>query len=318
MINVKHEVEQATIRLTPHVRHTPLERSFVLSDAGNCTAFLKLENLQVTGSFKVRGALNTLLTLAPSEADQGIITASTGNHGLAVAYALQRLGLQGTIYLPHNASSQKIMMLQHYGVPLRLYGRDAEETEAYARAESERRGQVYISPYNDPHIIGGQGTIAAEVLQEFPAIDYIFVAVGGGGLIAGIAGYLKAMSPQVTVVGCLPRNSPVMYESIKAGRIIRIPTQPTVSDGTAGGIEPGALTLALCQHYVDEWVLVDEREIHQAMRLIFEHHRLVVEGAAGVAIAAFLQSKAVLEGKQVVVVVCGGNIDVETFKGLVF
>jgi len=318
MINVKHEVEQATIRLTPHVRHTPLERSFVLSDAGNCTAFLKLENLQVTGSFKVRGALNTLLTLAPSQADQGIITASTGNHGLAVAYALQRLGLQGTIYLPHHASSQKIMMLQRYGVPLRLYGRDAEETEAYARAESERRGQVYISPYNDPHIIGGQGTIAAEVLQELPAIDYIFVAVGGGGLIAGIAGYLKAMSPQVTVVGCLPRNSPVMYESIKAGRIIRIPTQPTVSDGTAGGIEPGAMTLALFQHYVDEWVLVDEREIHQAMRLIFEHHRLVVEGAAGVAIAAFLQSKAVLEGKQVVVVVCGGNIDVETFKGLVF
>jgi len=318
MINVKHEVEQATTRLTPHVRHTPLERSFVLSDAGNCIAFLKLENWQVTGSFKVRGAFNTLLTLAPSEADQGIITASTGNHGLAVAYALQRLGLQGTIYLPHNASSQKIMLLQRYGVPLRLYGRDAEETEAYARAESERRGQVYISPYNDPHIIGGQGTIAAEVLQELPAIDYIFVAVGGGGLIAGIAGYLKAMSPQVTVVGCLPRNSPVMYESIKAGRIIRIPTQPTVSDGTAGGIEPGALTLALCQHYVDEWVLVDEREIHQAMRLIFEHHRLVVEGAAGVAIAAFLQSKAVLEGKQVVVVVCGGNIDVETFKGLVF
>ena len=318
MINVKHEVEQATIRLTPHVRHTPLERSFVLSDAGNCTAFLKLENWQVTGSFKVRGALNTLLTLAPSEADQGIITASTGNHGLAVAYALQRLGLQGTIYLPHNASSQKIMLLQRYGVPLRLYGRDAEETEAYARAESEQRGQVYISPYNDPHIIGGQGTIAVEVLQELPAIDYIFVAVGGGGLIAGIAGYLKAMSPQVTVVGCLPRNSPVMYESIKAGRIIRIPTQPTISDGTAGGIEPGALTLALCQHYVDEWVLVDEREIHQAMRLIFEHHRLVVEGAAGVAIAAFLQSKAVLEGKQVVVMVCGGNIDVETFKGLVF
>ena len=318
MINVKHAVEQATLRLTPHVRHTPLEWSFVLSDAGNCTAFLKLENWQVTGSFKVRGAINTLLTLAPGEADKGIMVASTGNHGLAVAYALQRLGMQGTIYLPHNASSQKIMMLQRYGVPLRLYGRDAEETEAYARAESERRGQVYISPYNDPHIIGGQGTIAAEVLQELSAIDYIFVAVGGGGLIAGIAGYLKAMSPQVTVVGCLPRNSPVMYESIKAGRIIRIPTQPTVSDGTAGGIEPGALTLALCQHYVDEWVLVDEREIHQAMRLIFEHHRLVVEGAAGVAIAAFLQSKAVLAGKQVVVVVCGGNIDVATFKGLVF
>ncbi len=317
MIDVREEVLAAEHRIRPFVRETPLEYAFHLSQTARCEAFLKLENLQATGSFKLRGALSKLLALDAAERRRGVVAASTGNHGLAVAYGLQKLGIQGAIYLPENASPQKVELLRRYDADVRFYSTEPEETERHARAEAERAGQVYLSPYNDPQVVGGQGTIAIELLRQLPAVDCVLVAVGGGGLIGGIGGYLKAVRPDVEVVACLPKNSPVMYASIQAGRIVEMPTQPTLSDGTAGGIEAGALTFDLCRRYVDDWVLADEAQIREGMKLIFEQQRLVVEGSAGVAVAAFLQIEERLAGKNVVLVLCGGNVDMKQFKALV-
>ena len=234
-----------------------------------------------------------------------------------MAYALETLGLRGSIYLPENASPQKVAMLRRYDVALVFHGTDGVEAERQARRVSEQEGRVYVSPYNDPHVIAGQGTIAVEVLKQLDGVDCVMASVGGGGLIAGIGGYLKTARPGIEVIGCLPTNSCVMYESIQAGEIVERPLLPTLSDGTAGGIETGAITFELFRQYVDDWVLVEEEAIGQAMQLIFEQHRLVVEGAAGVTVAAFLKIKKRLVGKTVALVLCGGNIDIDQFKAVV-
>ena len=315
-MNVYDEVVAAEARIRPYVRQTPLEYAFGLSEAAQ--VYLKLENLQATGSFKLRGALNKLLALDQAQRRKGIVTASTGNHGLAVAYALSTLGMRGSIYLPENPSPQKLAMLRRYDVDLTFHGTDGVEAEREARRVSEQEGRVYVSPYNDPHVMAGQGTIAVEVLKQLDGVDCVMASVGGGGLIAGVAGYLKAVRPRVKVIGCLPQHSPVMYESIRAGRVVEMPVQPTLSDGTAGGIEAGAITFDLCRQYVDDWELVEEEAIGQAMKQIFEEHRLVVEGSAGVTVAAFLQIKERLAGKTVALVLCGGNIDIDKFKTVVW
>lgn len=318
MIDVYREVSAAEKRIRPYIRETPLEPSLFLSKAAACHASLKLENLQITGSFKLRGAFNKLLSLTETERQRGIITASTGNHGLATAHALKTLGIKGTIYLPENAAPQKVKLLQQFGADLHFYSTDPEATEQYARRQSEAEDKVYVSPYNDPCIIGGQGTIAVELLRQIEQVDSVLIAVGGGGLISGIAGYLKAVRPAIEIIGCLPENSPVMYESMQAQKIVEMPSLPTLSDGTAGGIEPGAITFDLCQRFVDDWVLVDEQEIQAAMKLLFEEHRLVVEGAAGVPVASLLKLKDQLYGKHVALILCGGNIAIEKFKTLVW
>ena len=319
-MNVREAVLRAERRIRPYIRETPLEYSFTLSEFAGCNVFLKLENLQFTGSFKVRGAVNRLLTLNANERANGVVTASTGNHGMAVAYGLKQLGIEGVVYVPENASSQKVEMLGYYGAGIRFHGQECAEAESYARREARRRGSVYISPYNDPEVVAGQGTIAVELLRQLDHVDFVFASVGGGGLISGIAGYLKEVNAGTRIIGCLPRNSPTMAESIKAGRIVETRILPTLSDGTAGGIEPGAITFDLCSRYVDDWALVTEDEIQEAMKLIFERHRLVVEGAAGVSVASFLRARDVFEGDSgvnVVLIVCGGNVDVPTFKQII-
>lgn len=320
-MNIREGVLLAESRIRRYIRQTPLEYSFHLSKIAACNVFLKLENLQLTGSFKVRGAINKLLTLNTEERANGVITASTGNHGLAVAYGLRRLGVRGTIYLTENTSPQKIEMLKYHEADLGFHGSDCAETELYAREESRRRGAVYISPYNDQEVIAGQGTIAVELLRQMDNIDFAFVSVGGGGLISGIAGFLKEANKGTKIIGCLPGSSPTMFESIKAGRIVQSRILPTLSDGTAGGIEPDAITFDLCRQYVDDWMVVSEDEIQEAMKLIFEQHRLVIEGAAGVSVASFLRMKDMFKSNgeaNVVLVICGGNVDIAKFKQLVF
>ncbi|MGD8520752.1 MAG: threonine/serine dehydratase [Desulfobacterales bacterium] len=318
MIDIKQEVLLAEKQIRPYIRETPLDYSFYFSKLANCRVFLKLENLQHTGSFKARGAINKLLDLKPTQKKAGVVVASTGNHGLAVAHALDLLNISGTIFLPENVSPQKVQMLRNYDIEMKYYGTDCGDTEAHARAEAHRYGKIYVSPYNDSKIIGGQGTIGYEVFKQLESIDVIMISVGGGGLIAGIAGYLKAIKTDITIIGCLPQNSPVMYESIKAGHIMNLPISPTLSDGTAGSIENEAITFEPCRKYVDDWVLVDENEIRQGIRLVFEQHRQIIEGAAGVVVAAFLKTKEKLKNKNVVLVICGGNIDLNTFKEIVF
>ncbi len=316
-MNVYEEVLQAEQRIRSYVRETPLEYSLALSQQYAAEVLLKLENLQHTGSFKVRGAMNKLLSLTPEEQARGVVTASTGNHGAATAFGLRALQLSGTIFVPENASLTKVAAIKRYGARVETYGADCLETELYAQQYAEKNGLTYISPYNDPQVIGGQGTIGIELKRQAEKINVVFVAVGGGGLISGIAGYLKQALPgDVKVIGCLPENSPEMALAVQAGHHVQIEPKPTFSDGTAGGFEPGAITFELCQQFVDEYVLVSEEEIAAALRLTLETQHQLIEGSAGVAIAGFQKLHQDYKGQNVVIILCGANISLATLKQL--
>ena len=314
LINVSREVIEAEKRIRSYIRETPLEYSPYLSRKGSCEVFLKMENVQLTGSFKARGAMNKLLSL-PKNTE--VTTASSGNHGLAVAYSLSKIGGTGTIYLPTTTAQVKIDRLRNYDIQLEFHGSDSVDAEIFARKIAERDNKVFISPYNDLKIIGGQGTIAIELSKQLAKIDVVLVTIGGGGLISGIAGHLKELNPSIEIIGCLPKNSAVMYESIKTGKIIDMESKPTLSDGSAGGIEPNAITFELCERYVDHYILVNEEEIANAIILMLEKHHTVVEGAAGVTIAAYLKEKSRFEGKNVVLIICGGNISIKQLKEII-
>lgn len=302
---------QAAGRIAGYVRHTPLRHSAAFSERLGANVWFKLENLQTTGSFKLRGATNRLLTLTPEQRARGCVTASSGNHGAAVACAMQQLGVTGIIFVPEGTSSAKVEKIRQYGGKVEFFGTDGLDTEQHAREYAAQHDMFYLSPYNDDEVIAGQGTIGIEILEQLPGVDVVFIAVGGGGLVAGVGSVLKDQNPAIGVVGCQPLASPVMARSIAAGEILELPGAPTLSDGTAGGIEPDAITFPLNQAVVDDWVEVDEEQIAAAMRLYMDSEEGVVEGAAGVAIAGLLARAADIAGKQVVVVICGGNVSDE-------
>lgn len=314
MFDIKNEVLIAEKRIRNHIRQTPLDYSIALSREANANVFLKCENFQYTGAFKVRGAINKLLSLSPSQREQGVVTASSGNHGAAVAYGLDKLKMKGMIFVPENASPTKIDNIKNYTKELKFYGNDCMQTELHALEYAKQHNMVYISPYNDLQVIGGQGTIGLELCHQLETIDAVFVPIGGGGLISGIAGYLKAVKLQIKIIGCLPENSPVMSESIKAGKIIEIETLPTLSDATAGGIEPGSITFEICQQFVDDYILVSEKEIQNAIISLIKSQHFLAEGASGVALAALLKNSKKFQGKNVVVILSGANISIETLK----
>jgi threonine dehydratase len=317
-MNIAQHVHEAEARIRLYIRETPLDYSLALSHMTGADVFLKLENLQHTGSFKVRGALNKLLALTSEQRAPGVVAASSGNHGAALAFGLRTLGAQGIVFAPEHASPTKVDAIRRYGADVQFHGTDGVVTEIYARQYAEERGMTYISPYNDPQVIVGQGTIGVELARQQADIDAVFVSIGGGGLISGIAGYLKtsaAMRP--TIIGCSPANDAAMIASIRAGAIIEAPALPTISDGTAGGLEPGAITFDLCRALVDDYVLVTEEEIRSAMRLFMETSHMLLEGAAGVALAAFLKQQQAFVGKRVVIVICGANISLDVLRGVV-
>jgi threonine dehydratase len=314
--DVAREVRAADARIRPHIRETPLEYSPILSRDTGCDVFLKLENTQATGSFKARGAFNKLLSLTEPERARVVVTASTGNHALATVHALAVLGITGEIFLPRSASPVKIAGLELRGADLHLVDADPGMVEIIARRHAEASGRVYISPYNDPQIIGGQGTIAIELLRQAARMDAVFVPVGGGGLIAGIAGYLAVNNAGAQVVGCQPEAAPIMARSTAAGRLIELPNADTLSDATAGLVEPGAITFPICQSCVAEWVLVSEDELRAAIRLMVAHHSVLIEGAAALAVAALLQSAARYRGQSVVLVLSGSHIAAGALAGI--
>lgn len=310
---LREAVAAAEARVRPHVRETPLEPSPVLGERAGREVHLKMENLQHTGSFKVRGAMNKLLSLSPEERGQGVVAASSGNHGAAVAFGAKKLGLRCRVFVPEGASPTKVRAMERLGAEVVFFSNDTALAESEARRVAAEHGAVYVSPYNDLDVIAGQGTISAEILRQTDAIHEIFVPVGGGGMISGVAGYLKAFDPNVRVVGCQPANSAVMAHSVKAGRILEMESGSTLSDGTAGGLEPGSATFDLCRALVDDWMLVSEEEISDAMRLVIEAHHTMIEGAAAVGIASLLKSaKEESSRKKSVVVLCGANIALGT------
>ena len=258
--NLAAQVTDAAERIRPVVVETPVEQIKGLATTGGVEVFFKLENLQTTGSFKLRGASNKILSLSPEEAANGVIAASNGNHGLGVAAAARTAGIAAEVYVSNHVSPMKARRIEEYGGLIKRIGNDPLEAELSARAAASEQGKVFISPYNDAQVMAGQGTIAVELLHQLPRIDAVFVAVGGGGLIGGIGAYMKWASSATEIVGCWPENSPVLYESIKAGRILDVPEQPTLSESTAGGLEPESVTLDVCSRVIDRSVLVSEEE----------------------------------------------------------
>lgn len=308
-------VTQASARIYELVQWTPVALIEDDPRVDSVRAFLKLEHLQRTGSFKLRGATNKILSLSPDEADKGVVTSSTGNHALGVATAARYRGIDAEVFVSSQVSPKKLHLIEDCGARICQSGDNPLEAEIAARAAATASGKTYISPYNDPHVIAGQGTIGMEVLQQVDHVDAIYVAVGGGGLIGGIGAYVKSVSLQTEIVGCWPENSRVMYECLRAGKVIDFPEQPTVSESTTGGVEPGSITFELCERVIDRAVLVSEVEILGAMR--WAHQRgWMIEGAAGVAIAAFFKESSHQRGKSVVIVSCGGNTSPEVLGRL--
>ncbi len=304
-------VDAAHKRIHSSIVETPLEPASDLVPNFATRLLFKREDLQRTGSFKLRGATNKILSLTASQAAAGVIAASNGNHGLGVASAAKRAGIDVEVYVSSHVSPAKARRIEELGARIRCFGSDPLEAELAARAAAGKSGRVFVSPYNDVEVMAGQGTIAIELLRQAPKIDAVFVAVGGGGLIGGVGAYLKHASPKTEVVGCWPENSRVLYESIKAGRIVDFPEAPTLSESTAGGLEPGSVTLGVCKHVIDRYAFVSEDEILAAMRLVQQAKGWLMEGAAAVALAAFLKDAKRYETKTVAVIICGGNVSRE-------
>jgi threonine dehydratase len=282
----------------------PLPRHAGSPDSG--TPYAKLEQLQTTGSFKLRGATNKLMSLSAPEAAAGVITSSTGNHGLGVAAAAKVLGIDAEVFLSTQVTPAKQEKILKQGARVRIVGDDPLAAEIAAREAAAASGRSYVSPYNDPYVVAGQGTIAVELLRQLPDLDAVFIATGGGGLISGIGTWLKHLAPHAEVIGCWPENSAVLYECIRAGRIIEAPESSTLSESTAGGVEEGSITFGLCREVMHHAVLVTEEEILAAMR--WGHAQgWAVEGASGVALAAYFKEAASYADRKAVVLICGGN-----------
>ncbi len=304
-------IEEACNRIYSLGRTTPVAR--LPRDPripASARVFAKMEQQQVTGSFKVRGAANKIFALPPEVAAKGVVTSSTGNHGLGVAAAAASRGIDAEIFLSSHVPEAKWKKIASYGARIRTEGDDPLEAELAARAAAEESARTYVSPYNDWQVIAGQGTIAVELLRQVEPIDAVFIATGGGGLVSGIGSYLRARSPHTEIVGCWPENSRVLFECLRAGQIIDYPESYTLSESTAGGVEPGSITFELARSVIHRSVLVSEAAILDAM-LWARRRDWAIEGSAGVALAALFQEAHRYEGKSVVVVFCGGNLSPE-------
>jgi len=294
-------------RIEPHVRETYLEPSPYYSELTGANVFFKCENLQVTGSFKLRGATNRFLTL-PDTQRRSVVAASTGNHGRAVAYVVKRFGGSATIFVPANCDKSKIAAIDGERTRIRVAGDDCVEAEVAARTFAAEHGQSYISPYNDAEVVAGQGVVGAELCSQLDRIDAVYASVGGGGLISGIGAAVKSRFPDCRIVGCSPERSKVMVESLAAGRVLDLPSQETLSDGTAGGVEHDSITFDLCRELIDECMVVPEEAIRTSLSRFLAVHGMLIEGAAAVSIACLTRSRDGIRGKNVVVVLCGRNI----------
>src|SRR5512136_1117372 len=308
------DIQQAQKEIAPYIKCTPLIHSVYLSKLCCAKIYLKLENQQITNAFKVRGAFNKLLHLTKKEERLGIITASAGNHGQAVAYAAKKLGFSVRIVVPTATPHVKVEGIRRWGADLVLWGDCYDEAEAYAKELAVKDKCAYISPYNDPLIIAGHGTVGLEIVEALSNVDIIVVPVGGGGLISGISIAAKGLKPDVEIVGVQSEASPVMYESLRQGRIVEAPKTKTIAEGLSGGIEQGALTFEIAKHCIDRMLLVKESTIRSAVALLCVHEHIVAEGSGAAAIAPLLEDKLLFKGKRVACVVTGGNIDAELLK----
>ena len=312
--DLKESCQAAYNNIKKYIVKTPLIHSKNLSSISDSNVFLKLENFQHTGSFKLRGAMNKILNLPDKSI--GVVAASSGNHGAAVAYSLRNLKMKGLVYVPENAVSSKVKLMKKYGVEVRYSGNDSLIAESSAISYAEENNLSFVSPYNDIDVISGQGTIGVEMINQMKDLDVVFITVGGGGLISGVGGYLKSINSNIKIIGCSPENSPVMKVSLNKGKIIEFDSLPTLSEGSAGGIERDSITYNFCEEFIDDFYLVSEEEIAENIKFFIANEKLLIEGAAAVSVAAFLKNKKLFKGMNVGIVICGGNIGNDTLKSI--
>jgi threonine dehydratase len=304
------DIAAAHERIGQWIAVTPLE----VTDAFGSAIAVKAEHLQRTRSFKIRGALNKLHTLTGDQRRGGVVTASTGNHGIAVATAGQILDVPVAVVVAASTDRTIIDRLRRLGARVgTVDSNDPVDAERAARRQADQQGRPFVSPYNDPAVIAGQGTVAIEVLDQLAGIgwdglDAVVVAVGGGGLVSGIGTWLHHAAPQVEVVGASPANDAAMAASVAAGGIVEVAARPTLSHSTAGGIEPEAVTFPLCQRLVHRWIRISDDDIAAAVRGMVEHEHQLVEGAAGVALSAAAQVARADPGRRVAAISCGARL----------
>lgn len=308
------DIQAAAARINGHVAVTPCVQAVTLSAITGAEVSLKFENLQFTASFKERGALNKLLLLTPEERARGVIAMSAGNHAQGVAYHGKRLGIPVVIVMPRHTPDVKIEHTREHGAEVILHGENLQEAAAFARAVCQERNLVFVHPYDDAEVIAGQGTLALEMLAQQPELDTLIVPIGGGGLLAGIAVAAKALKPSIELIGVQSDRFPAMAARLR-GELM--PCAPyTVAEGIAVK-EPGEITTALIREHVKEIALVSEREIEDALLLLLQIEKTVVEGAGAAGLAALIQMKDRLRGRKVGLLLCGGNIDLFNLSSII-
>jgi threonine dehydratase len=307
------KIREAYERIKGDIRETPVERSGPLSRELGAEVYVKWECDQTTGSFKLRGALNKLRRLSREDRAKGVVSASTGNHGLAISHAAKLEGVGLKLFLPETVAAVKKERIEALGVEVEVRGASCDKTEAIARDFAGRSGRIFVSPYNDWDIVFGAGTVGLEIDAGLAGFDEVLIPIGGGGLIAGIAAYLKTVRPGVRITGVEPEASAFMAASLAAGRLVDIDERETIADAVAGGIEPGAITFPLCRDLVDTIEVVTETSIARAMNLVHVGHGRMIEGAGALPFAALLQAPPGRERLTVVAVVSGANIAAERF-----
>jgi threonine dehydratase len=307
-------VYHAKADTAPYCMHTPMIHSVSLSSLTGSPVFLKLEILQATGTFKIRGATNKLFRLQPQERVRGVVTASTGNHGRAVAYVAGKMGVRATVCISKDVPPNKVAGIRALGAKVDIYGASQDEAFVRSAQHQEQSGKIMVHPFDDLDIIAGQGTIALELVEDLPNLDLAIIPLSGGGLISGIAFVLKVINPSIRVVGVSMEHAPVMYHSLKAGKPIEISEEDTLADSLRGGIGlENRYTFHMVQDLVDDVVLVSEEEIARAMAFLLTEHQLVVEGAGAVGVAALISEKISGGEKNTAVLLSGKNIDSRTY-----
>jgi threonine dehydratase len=308
------DIEDARKSIGDLVRKTPLVRSRYLSDHCGGDVYLKLENLQVSNAFKIRGALNRLTNLTAEEKKRGIIAVSSGNHAQAVAIGAEKLNLKATVIVPTHTPRIKVDKIRQHKVELILYGEHYDAAERYGLKLAKEKGLTYVSSYNDPFVVAGQGTVGLEILEQLPAVESIVVPVSGGSILSGVAIASKSIKASTEVLGAQPETVAAMYYCLKAGKIIEVPMKPTIAEGLDGNIEQGCITFEMVQKYVDEILLFKEDSIKKMIRLLWEKEGQIVEASGAIAIAPIVEMPQRFAGKQTVAVITGGNIDDSTLQ----
>jgi threonine dehydratase len=311
-------VWEARKRIASVVNRTPLIQSFVLSEMIGRPVYLKLENVHDIGAFKVRGAANKILSLSEEEKKRGVVTFSTGNHGMAVAYVARKLGIEAVVCISNRVPKAKVDSLKRLNAKIEFYGNSQDDAEERCYELAKEKGLTVVQPFDDPYIIAGQGTIGLEILEEIPNLTDVIVPLSGGGLLSGIGLALKSNDPNIRVTGVSIERSAVMYESLKAGKPVKLEEKDTLADSLLGGIGlDNQYTFRMVGQYTDDIVLISEEEIAHSMAFMMDKHRMIIEGAAATGVAAILGNKIAHQEGAVAVIISGHNVDLSVLLPLI-